>query len=504
MVFTGDTHTHMRGKGVLQEIERRQDSDFSSVMKPITKRTWRVDSVKQLPSILRRAWIEMMHGRKGPVVISLPMDVQADAIEVDPKTLKVDKTFATPQPDPAGIADALKLMTDAKRPMILAGGGVLHTGASDALLKLAELWGAPTMTTLAGKSAFPESHPLSAWLGGSKGTGIGNVLAPKADVLLAVGVRFADETASSYRQGATYDMGPTKLIHIDIDPDEIGKNYPAKVGVVGDAGVSLNALAMGLTERGFTSDYAKGAYYKEVQKVKRQWFAKVRKVQNKKTSPITISAMLKEVREALPKDTIVAHCSGNTQAQILQEFPFDVPGTCLTTGGFSTMGWALPAALGAKLGNPDTPVVGIVGDGDFMMTMQEMAAAVQHKIPIVMIVANNCGWLAIRDLQMAAFGEDRGHMVDFAESKTLPATPDFVMAAKAFGWWGKKVSQPGQVAAAVKLALKQNAPALVEVTVNRRFPISGGDATGWWDVPVPTYLKSRRAKYKKERDDELL
>lgn len=504
MVFTGDTHTHMFGKGVLQEIERRHDSNFSAVMEPITKRYWQVTNVKQLPSILRRAWSAMMRGRKGPVVISLPMDVQADSVEVKTDSLRVKEPYSNAMPDQNGIEKAVKLMATASRPMILAGGGVLYNNASQALLKVAELWSAPTMTTLAGKSAFPEDHPLSAWLGGSKGTGIGNVLAPKADVLLAVGARFADETSSSYKQGATYDIGKTKLIHIDIDPGEIDKNYPAQVGIVGDATTALNLLAQGLQKKGYTEKFDDGPYFKEVQKVKKKWFAQVNKVNSKKTNPITISMMLKEIRNALPADAIVSHSSGNTQAQILQEFPFYLPGTNLTTAGFSTMGWALPAALGAKLGNPEKEVVGIVGDGDFMMTMQEMSCAVQHGINIVMVVANNSGWLAIRDLQMAVYGKERGYMVDFVDNAGKLATPDFAKIAQAFGWWSKKVSAPGQVEKAIKLALKQDRPALVEVTVNRKFPISGGAATGWWDVPVPTYLKKQRAKYEKERKDELL
>lgn len=504
IVFTGDTHTYMFGKGVLQEIERRHDSNFSAIMEPITKRYWQVTNVAQLPSILKRAYATMMRGRKGPVVISLPMDVQAESIDVDPDTLIPDPIWDSLPPDPKGIEAAIGLMKTAKRPMILAGGGVLYGNATEPLLKVAELWSAPTMTTLAGKSAFPETHPLSAWLGGSKGTGIGNVLAPKADVLLAVGARFADETASSYKDGATYKIGPTKIIHIDIEPGEIGKNYPVKVGIVGDARSALSAIAEGLEQNGYTRDYDKGAYYGELQRIKKKWFDKMNAVQSKKTDPITISAMLKELREALPPDTIVAHGSGNSQAQILQEFPFSVPGTCLTTGGFSTMGWALPAAIGAKLGNPDRTVVSVAGDGDFMMTMQELSVAVQYGIRIVQVIPNNSGWAAIRDLQFDAFGKSRGYMTMFEDDKGAASTPDFAAVAKAFGCWSRKVSKPGQVKRAIKDALRQKRPAVVEVMVNREYPISGGEATGWWDVPVPTYLSRRRAKYEKERKGEKL
>ena len=504
MVFTGDTHTYMFGKGVLQEIERRQDSDFAAVMKPVAKRTWLVTNLKQLPSVLRRAWATMMAGRKGPVVISLPMDIQAASMEVDPKTLVPGPIALPPQPDPRSMAAALKLMKTARRPMILAGGGVLYGDACGELLALAETWGAPTMTTLAGKGAFPETHPLSAWLGGSKGTGIGNAMAPKADVLLAVGARFADETASSYRHGATYAVGPTQVIHVDIDPAEIGKNYPVAVGLQGTAKDTLAALCDGLAQAGYDRTYAKGDYFRELKQVKKQWFKKMGKVQSKRTTPVTVSRLLKELREALPDDAIVAYSSGHTQAQILQEFPFSVPGTSLTTAGFSTMGWALPAAMGAKLGNPDRVVVSVTGDGDFMMTMQELSCALQYGINVVHVVANNGGWISIRDLQMEAFGEERGYMTEFNDAAGNPVTPNFSKVAAAFGCWSKRVSRPGEVAKAVRLALRQDRPALVEVMTTRKFPISGGEATGWWDVPVPTYLKARRSQYEKGRKEEKL
>jgi acetolactate synthase I/II/III large subunit len=503
MVFTGDVHTHMFGKGVLQEIERRHDSAFSKVMEPITKRTWQVASTTQLPGVLKRAWLTMMGGRKGPVVISLPMDVQAASIDVDPKALRVETPKLLLTPNPVEVDKAVALMKNAKRPMILAGGGVLYGDATDELLQVAELWSAPTMTTLAGKSAFPETHPLSAWLGGSKGTAIGNALAPKADVILAVGARFADETASSYREGITYSEA-TKIIHVDIDPKELGKNYPAAVGIVGDAKTTLAALSEGLSEAGFTAKFDKGEYYKEVQKVKREWFSHLRKTAWKKRSPISISGLLKVVRETLPEEAIVVTSSGNTQAQLLQEFPFSVPGTCLTTGGFSTMGWALPAAMGAKLAHPEKPVVAIVGDGDFMMTMQELSCALQHNIPVIAIVANNSGWIAIKDLQMAAFGEERGYMTDFVDGNGKLSTPDFAKVAKAFGCWSRQVKKPDEVARAIKAAMNQESPAVIEVIVNRTYPVSGGEATGWWDVPIPTYLKAKRKKYEKEKAEEKL
>ena len=501
MVFAGDTHTYMHGKGVLQEIERKTDSGFSSMFEPITKRVFKVNDVRMLPNVLRRAWQVMMGGRKGPVLISLPMDVQADSCDVKADELRVSESNLLPEPDPTAIHEAVNLLKTAKRPMILAGGGVLYNCAAPLLREVAELIGAPVMTTLQGKSAFPENHPLSAWLGGSKGTMIGNTMAPKADVLLAIGTRFADETSSSYREGITYSR-KTKLIHIDLDPHEIGKNYYANVPIIADANKALAALKLGLENAGLTRNYEETEYFAELQQVKQAWFDKLEQTRQKGDG-ITVSQLLYELRKALPADTYIAHSSGHTQASILSEFPFSVPGTCLTTAGFSTMGWALPAAMGAKLACPDRPCVSVTGDGDFMMTMQELSTAVQHEIPVVHVISNNSGWISIRDLQIDAFGADRAHMTEFTNDGKL-VTPDFFAVAKAFGCYARKVTKREDIAKAVQAALKAKRPAVVEVIVNREHPVSGSAATGWWDVPIPTYLAAKRKKYESERDEEVL
>ena len=354
-----------------------------------------------------------------------------------------------------------------------------------------------------GKGCFPENHSLYGWHAGSKGTTVGNSLCSRADVLLAVGCRFADETTSSYRRGSSFSLPPTKLIHVDIDVGEIGKNYPVEVGIVGDAKSVLADLLDGVIQSAPKRGRKKSEYLKEIKAQQRKWLLAVGKQQNAKRTPPTISRALKELREELPEEAIVACSSGNVQAQILQEFPFTQPKTLLTTGGFSTMGWALPAAMGAKLAKPDVPVVAAIGDGDFMMTMQELATAVQYDIPVVVFLVNNSGWLAIKDLQMAAYGEDHGYACDF-EKDGKPYSPDFKKVAEAFGCHAERAAKAEQIRPALKRALKSGKPALVEVTVNRKYPHSGSPAVGWWDVPIPTYLKDRRKEYEKARKEEAL
>ena len=507
LVLTGNSHTHMAGRGVLQEIERQRDADSLAVFEPITKRVWRPTSAGRLPRILQRAFAEMLTGRRGPVVVDLPMDVQCDDVEMGAGVPRPEHYRPTGPvlPDPNLVAEAGKLLCKAARPVIVAGGGVIAAEAWDELRDVSEFLGAPVATTMMGKGAFPEDHPLSGFHGGSKGTTCGNALTSNADVLLAVGMRFADESASSYRSGVTYEIPATRLIHLDLDPTEIGKNYPVEVGIVADARAGLSALLKWLRANCTRREYAAGAYFAEVQQLREAWLAQVRQLAASDHVPVTISRLIAEVRAFLDRDAIVVTSSGNVQAQWFQEALVYEPKTNLTAGGFSTMGWTVPAALGAKLAAPDRQVLGLVGDGDFLMTIQELATAVQYQIPAVYVVANNVGWIAIRDLQAAVYGEERAAGAEFLEGGTVggaPISPDLTAVARAFGCRAERVSAPAEMRPALERAFAANTPAVVEVMVERTYPLSGSPAVGWWDVPVPTYLEERRARYERERAEE--
>jgi acetolactate synthase-1/2/3 large subunit len=508
LVITGDTHTHMRGKGVLQEIERTKDSDMPRILEPIVKRSWQVSDVFQLPTIMQRAFNRMLSGRRGPVHLDLPMDVQANAIDTEIPDPMERRSIGKILGDPILIKEAVALLKQAKRPVLFLGGGIITADAMEEIKELAEKLGAAVVVTMMGKDAFPNDHELFCWSAGSKGTSVGLNMTSKADVILAVGCRFADETASSYKNGVSFSIPPTKLIQIDIDPHEIGKNYPVSVGIYGDAKACLMQILEELTD--FSKDYRNADYFKEIQEEKKKWFEFLAKNTDDSKVPVMISTVLKEVRKFFDRDAVIVTSSGNVQAQMLQELEFYEPKTCLTAGGFSTMGYSVPAAIGAKLGSkdigkPNRQVAALVGDGDFMMTISEISVAVQLGLSnLFFIVINNHGWIAIKDLQQAAFGEDRGYGTAFENKDGTTYSPDFAKIGEAFGCYAEKISKKEEIIPALERASKSGKPAVIEIEVQREYPYTGSPAMGWWDVPIPEYLTERRKKYEQETKGEKL
>jgi acetolactate synthase-1/2/3 large subunit len=301
-----------------------------------------------------------------------------------------------------------------------------------------------------------------------------------------VGCRFADLTTSSYRKGVSFSIPPTKLIHIDIDAGEIGKNYPVEVGIIGDAKSVMQQLIEKL--KNSSQPLKRDSYVAEIQKLKDEWLQSLRELRESNKVPMTISRFLKELREYLPRDGVVLTSAGHSQAQILQEFAFYSPRSLVTTGGFSTMGFTVPAALGVKLAAGERPVIGVLGEGDFLMTIQELATAVQYNIPVVFAVLNNMGWLSIRDLQFDIFGKGRGMGTEFFSKEGGLYSPDFAAIAQAFGAHGQRIEKAEEVKPALERAFASGKPAVIEVMVNREHPYSGGKVAGEWDVPVPAYL----------------
>ena len=494
-LFTGSPHTYMRGHGLLQELERRHVADNPRLFEPVVKEWWQPSRVDELPFVLHRAWNQMRSGRPGPILLDVPMDVQADSAEVCLPDPEAREARGRPRPDATEVERAARLLASARRPAIVAGGGVIGAEASAELTALAERLGAPVVTTWNGKGAIDETHQLAGQTIGDTGSTIGNALAAGADVILSVGCRFVDWSASSWRAGVTFAIPPTRLIQVDIDPREIGKNYPVEVPLVGDAKAALVDLLEALGSGGGADD----AYGAEIDGLRRAWAEQLEDKSGSDAVPMTMARAVRELQAATRQDAIVVTGAGLPQGMVKQRWVTRQPRTHITSGGFSTMGFTLPAAIGAQLARPDQQVLAICGDGDFLQTMQELSAAALLDAPVCTVVLDNSGWISIKGGQDAFFG--RTAVTDFVR-RGEPYSPDFEAIGRAFGIHAERAPTPGEVRPAVERALASGGPSLVHVPVARALDVAGPDKTGWWDVPVPEYHPEQRAAQEIGRAEE--
>ncbi|PUA20617.1 acetolactate synthase [Glaciimonas sp. PCH181] len=499
LLITGGVHTYMTGKGVLQEIDRPHGDNFPRMAEPVVKRWWQPSRIEQIPGVMAQAFNTMLEGRRGPALINMPQDLQADSAEVSLPAPDDHRSHGRLHGDPLDISKAAELLLKSARIVIVAGGGVIAAEASEELVAIAEHLGAAVTTSFMGKGSIPEDHPLYAWPCGDLGSIPGNAMTREADVILAIGCRFSDRITSSYKPGVTFDIPKSKLIQIDIDGFEIGKNYPAEVGIVGDAKAILTSLLNEIRDLAAPRNYVESPMFKRLQLLKEQWLEYLRPLREANRSPMTVSQILFEARKVLPRNTIVVTDSSNPQNQVFNEFPVYGPKQHITPGGFSGIGFALPAAIGAKLGLPDTPVVAICGDGAFLQTGQELATAVMMGIPAIFLIINNGGWGAIRNLQLNMFGEDREIITGFTTPDGQPYEAHIADFAKSLGAASERVTDPLQIGAALERALASGRPYVIEAISSIERPWSNMHPTGWWDITVPAYLGELRAEYVKNR-----
>ncbi|QRZ16073.1 thiamine pyrophosphate-binding protein (plasmid) [Paracoccus methylovorus] len=500
---SGSPQTYMHGHGTMQEIERQQDNAFPRITEQVTKRAWQATSVSTLPSIMHRAFNEMLTGRPGPVHVEVPMNIQVEADEVTIHPLEKRLPTGIAHPDPAAIKAAVEVLLTAKRPVIVAGGGAITANASAELTALAEKLGAAVSITWNGKGAIAEDNDLFIGAVGQTGTTCGNEITASADVVISVGCRFTDWSASSYAKGVSFSFPPGRLIHIDLDPREIGKTYPTEVGIVSDAKIALQYILAALEDdKAAALRDGNAAFLAEVKQAKADWRAKVEPRETSTETPFTSQRPLVALRKVLPRDGIVVAGSGNTQGAVKQSFPVYEPRTHLTSGSFSPMGWAVPAAMGAKLACPDKKVVAIVGDGDFMMSLPEMGTAVMNGINVVFLVLNNQGYMSIRGGMRKFMGRHIASEFNHHAGNGEPYSADIAATARAFGLQAWRVEKDDDLEPTLEAALNTDGPTLVEVIVSR--DAAGPFATGWWDFPSPAYYEKEQEAYAEMRAKEQM
>lgn len=497
LLISGAASTHMRGHGVMQELDRENVPDFTQVTAHVTKRNFDVIRADQAPFVLHRAFSAMLTGRPGPVHIDVPLDVQAEETDIDVQDLAKRLPIGRARAESRAIEAAIELLLSAERPCIVAGGGAITANASPQLRRLVERLGIPVVFTWNGKGALPEDHPMNAGTVGWPGSLPGNTLASTADVVMSLGCRFTDWSASSWRKGVSFSIPDSKLIHVDVDPREIGKNYPVEVGIAADVALVLEDIDAGISdEQARRARERRTGHLDHMASLWAEWDRIQEPRRSHDRMPTTMLRTLRELRKVLPRNGIVTVGSGHPQSSTKQDFPVYEPRTHITPGSYSPMGFALPAAIGAKLAKPEAPVVCIIGDGDFMMCVQELATCVAYNIPVLFLVLNNSGYISIRDGQNALMGR---HIIsEFSRpGNNEPYSVDFPALAKSFGLEvATRVGRVEDIGPAIKAALDSGGPALVEVPITRDPAIAASNVVGWWDFPpVPTAPKAVRADY---------
>ncbi|HZU82040.1 MAG TPA: thiamine pyrophosphate-binding protein [Polyangiaceae bacterium] len=486
IALTGQVATTQFDSGALQEEGRYFPADFPSVVKPIVKQSFQAHSVDDLAKFLPKAFKLARSGRPGPVHIDVPYDLwmrKADVEIPEPAERSRHLNWRTAG-TPEAVERALDLLLKAKRPLILAGGGVVLSDATSELVALAEHLNVPVYTTYMGKTAISARHPLALGIAGCWGEYPATEAARNADVILAFGARFSDIHCSSWVPGYTYNIPPTKLIHVDLDEREIGRNYPTELGIVGDAREVMKQLLEMAKRKG--GPRPRNAWNEQVEAYKSECRDFIEPNKASDAVPIEPRRVIGELRRAAPDETMMITDTGNHQCWVEQYWDTYEPRTMFTPGGFAGMGFGTYGVLGVKLGRPDRPAVCVTSDGSFMMFPGAVATAVEHDIPVTWVILNNYTIGVIRDLQRF-YMDGREIATSFMKHATGELwNPDFAKMAESMGALGLTVDQPGDLGTAFRTALESGRPTVVDVRVNRDTAVP---LVGTWQFPPITQVE---------------
>ena len=410
-----------------------QEADITGITMPVTKHSYKVMNPEEIPTAIAEAFHIASTGRPGPVVVDIPKDVLTSPTAFDfPQSVNLPGYRPTTRPNRRQVTAAAELVREARRPVLYVGGGVLKAGAVDELLVLAEAVGAPVVTTLMARGAFPDSHPLCLGMPGMHGNYAAVTAMQRSDLLINVGARFDDRVT-----GKLDGFAPeAKVIHADIDPAEIGKNRHADVPIVGDALSVVTELTKAVL--GDNSTHGRvdlGSWHAEVARWSRDYPLRYDQSDD---GPIKPQFVVERLAELTRGDAIVATGVGQHQMWASQMMRVNKPYSWVTSGGLGTMGFAVPAALGAKVGRPDERVIAIDGDGCFQMTAQELATATLEKIPFTVAILNNSNLGMVRQWQELFYDERYSEV-------HLPQVPDYMKLAEAYGAVGLRATSVDEV-----------------------------------------------------------
>jgi len=483
LAITANVPTSQFNRSPFQEINKHYQADFVNIARPVVKRSFQPTRVDMLPLALRQAMTTMLCGRPGPVNLDVPFNVfqEGDEVDIPPPAppLNAHRSGASPEQ----ISLAAEMIANAKQPVIFIGHGVTLSEASRELTEFAHKLAIPVISSPNGMGCLDMTDALSLGFIGRNGAYPANEAGRRADLVIAIGARFDDRSASSWMPGYSWNFPHSKLIHVDVDPAELGRNYPPDLGILADARTFLQQALAELSTRkpqGGTT----AAWLDQIAKWRSDWEAFVRPNFEVHASPIRPERIVADCQYVLPDDAILACDVGVNHNWYMQFWNARKPQTMLNSWGFSGMGFGAAGALGAKLAAPDRPVVAIAGDGCFTMVPHVLCTAIEYDIPVVWVIWNNFGWVSIRDIQLGMFdGREHGTMF-FQGDNNKPYNPDFAAWARACGVDALTVTKSEDFKGALEHAVKANRPFLLDVHVDAdvRPP-----ATGAWELPPTPY-----------------
>lgn len=477
VLIAGDVPRYYYGKHPHQEVNLHSDASQYEILKPIVKRAWRVDDPEALPEILDKAFRMAESGRPGPVLISVPMDVFSIEIEEDifARTYIDSHETIKPALAPAAARAITQELVGAKNPVIHAGGGILLADASRELQDLIEFLDIPVSRTLMGQGCIPDTHPLMLGQTGFWGLEFTHRFTANADVLLGLGTRFAEADSSSWYPGVTFDMKKTKFLQIDIDPSEIGRNYPVSIGAIADL---KEALAQILGEaKKMCPDGIERPKLKEIIRENRAAFRESnRNISEDGRFPMTPQRILKDVKDVIPEDTIIFTDVGWNKNGVAQQFDITIPGTIHHSSGLATMGFGASALLGGKLASPEKAVITLVGDGGFGINPGSLATAVEQNISVIWIVMNNSAYGTIAGLEYSHYKTKFGTVFTTPDGK--PYSPDWAGVARAYGVDAIRINSAEEFKPALEKALASEKPFLLDVPMEN----IGVPTPGCWNI----------------------
>jgi len=490
VVIAGDVPSHYYGKHPHQEVGLHADASQWEIYRPFVKRAWRVEKAALFPEIMEKAFALAESGRPGPVLVDVPMDIFSEEIPVAlfERLRHNTKSFLKPGLDYAVARQIVTTLAEATKPLIYVGGGVVLADAAEEVRQFALHMGIPVAHTLMGKGVVSDDSPLTLGMTGFWGTKFINDRCLAADYVLGLGTRFSEADCSSWYPEYTFSFPPSKLIHIDIDPLEIGRNFPAEIGAIADIKMAMKAM-LAVAREMYPAGRDNQAEKAAIAAYRAEFAAKNRAEAESAAYPMSPERILAEVRKALPRNAIITTDVGWNKNGVGQQFPIYEAGSILTPGGLATMGFGSSAALGAKIAAPERVVVSLIGDGGFGQNPAVLASAAADNIAVVFVIMNNYAYGTIAGLQKAHYGTTLGTIF---ERDGLPYSPDYAALARAYGLDGVRINAADEFGPALRAAVASGKAVVIDVPMaNNPVPTAGH-----WNI-MDIYSPNRKVHHAK-------